>query len=75
MKAESKIRKFFRVQYRLSVLYHGEVNFTDIPMRDGRLARRMAKQMNARYWALYKTGPFCLPERKVDGSDWRGGER
>ena len=35
----------------------------------------MAKRMNAQYWALYKTGPFCLPERKVDGSDWEGGEQ
>lgn len=75
MKIVSRIRKMLRVQYRLSVLYRGEVNFTDIPMRSGRLSRRMAKRMNAQYWALYKTGPFCLPERKVDGSDWEGGEQ
>lgn len=75
MKIASKIRNLFRVQYLLSVIYRGEVKFTNIYGQNSGLLRRMAKRMDSKCWALYKSGSLCLPEREVDRSEWKGGLR
>lgn len=75
MKIASKIKKLFRVQYRLSVMYRGDVNFTNIYGNKGRLLRKMAKRMNADCWTLYKRGPLFLSEREVDRGEWKGGSK
>lgn len=75
MKTQRKIKKLFRVQYRLTVLYSGDTKPRNIYSTDGNLLRRMAKRMDADYWTLYKRGPFNLPERWVDKGCAKGGKQ
>lgn len=66
------IKRAFHVQYRLSVLYHGDNWYRNTYGTDGRLLRRMARNTaSADHWTLYKSGPLFLPEREVD-SDTKG---
>ena len=62
------LRVLFRVQYRLSVLYTGEVDVRHTYGMNGRLLRNMAHSTEkiCTYWTLYKKGPFGLSEREVD---------
>lgn len=70
------IRRAFRVQYRLSVLYHGDCWYRNTYGSNGRLLRRMARNSNnAKHWTLYKSGPLFLPEREVDSDDAKGVSR
>jgi hypothetical protein len=62
------LRRPFRVQYRLSVLYRGETTPRQHYGLNGRMLRNMAKSTEkiSIYWTLYKRGPFGLSERVVD---------
>lgn len=64
----SRLRRPFRVQYRLAILYRGETVPRQWYAVDGRKLRKMANDAAgmAYYWTLYKTGPFWLSERPVD---------
>lgn len=63
------LRRMFRVQYRLSVLFEGETTPRHTYGKDGMLLRRMAHSTaNAQYWTLYRKGPLWLPEHEVDSS-------
>lgn len=66
----SFIRRLFRVQYRLAVLYHGETSPRNTYGKNPRILRHRAHEAEpvAYYWSLYKSGPFGLPEREVDYS-------
>lgn len=72
-KLASTIKKLFRVNYRLTVQYRGESKPRNIHGLNGKLLRNMGRNMDVQFWALYKTGPLGLAERKVAGSDWEGG--
>ena len=62
------IKHPFFVQYRLSVLFHGETELRHTYGINGLLLRRMSwnKEDMIDFWTLYKSGPFGLPEREVD---------
>lgn len=62
------LRRPFRVQYRLSVLYNGDTDVRHTYGTDGKLMRRLARNTEkiCNYWSLYKKGPFGLSEREVD---------
>lgn len=71
----STIKRLLRVQYRLSVMYRGETKVTNIYGLKFKLLRNMAKSMDVTYWSIYKTGPLGIGERKVDSSEWKGGDK
>lgn len=60
----------FGVQYRLTVI-EGEkwINTYSLNRRQLDGAKK-----DAVYWAMYKRGPLCLPERQIDCSMWREDE-
>ena len=64
----SILRRPFRVQYRLSVLYTRETEPRHTYGLNGNQLRHMARNTEdiCDYWTLYKQGPFWLPEREVD---------
>lgn len=74
MSISSLLRRPFRVEYRLTMLIAGRfVNSYRQAhgWRDSRNQRRIFRNLanhtaDADYWALYKRGPFGLPEREVD---------
>lgn len=74
MELVSKIKKFFRAQYRLTALFSGDTKPRNTYGTSGTLLRKMAKRMDADYWTLYKSGPFNLPERWVARGSKKGGE-
>ena len=69
------IRKLFKAQYRLSVLYHGEGTYRHIYGTKKKQLKQMAKHLvNVDNWTLYKSGPLFLPERPIDWKEWEKGE-
>ena len=66
------IKKLFKAQYRLSVLYHGEGTYRPFYGTNRKLLQRMAKSFaNVDSWTLYKSGPLFLPERPIDWGEGR----
>ena len=63
----NKLRRPFRVQYRLAILYRGETVPRQWYAVDGRKLRKMANDAEgkAQYWTLYKKGPLGLSEREI----------
>lgn len=66
MKILKKIRKFFRIQYRLSVFTDGRYTNTYGTKKGILLAMaKHATPLNST-WTLYKSGPFGLSERMLE---------
>ena len=59
------IKRFFRVEYRLTTISRGKsVNRYCQSRRQ--LKAILASLPDAEYWTIYKSGPFGLNERAVD---------
>lgn len=67
MKLKSFLLSPFCVNYRLTLSQGGV--YKNIYGCDRKLLLRRAKSTKCGHWSLYKSGPFFLPERQVDGSN------
>jgi hypothetical protein len=68
------IKNLFRVQYRLTTIIRGQSQPKHFYGTDRSKLKRMAKsRKDVNYWAIYKRGPFGLPEREVDAG-MKGGD-